>query len=980
MNDEKRLGMTSNSTTFAGQRSRRLANSVTVLAAMSFFAAGTVCAADDGTVAQLQAEIARLKQELAKSEQERAAQKGSQPAAPDAAAMGAATPSAGGAAAPQEENTSNLDKVVVRRAPLIEQTHDVPVSTSVVSGAELSRELAQDLSAFTKRTANITFNQNNTRGASISIRGLGKRAFAETEDPSVLVVVDGVSYGLTELGNFDFYDVASVEVARGPQGTLGGKGASAGVLTVTSRAPSFKPEASYDVTYGERDTVIANASFSNAVIDDLLAWRGSLHVDQARGYYVDAYNDRGNYTLYNKDRVAARTQFLLTPSPDVTVRVSGDFEPRAPQLQNGLNNYVDFPSVFADGSATDPNGVTPKARLVGFTNAKGVFFGPRSWFAGRGLTYGNYINSIVNSGTVNFDATQGQFVSEKGGSVQVDWTLGEHTLTSISAHRNFTFDARNDEGTPFDISKSGGGGVFYRQYSEELRDSARLSDFLDYQAGLFEFDTRDTIVSKSGFGSDAGAWYATNAQYNRLEGISNSTGLGDPTIGANRGAGGALLRDSLADVYRIANTFVTTQSDAIFGKLNWHFSNATTLATGLRIGREHRSTEDDATLVNNGIGAALNPVATSRGYQLGGFASDGTGGLLAGNSLAQLSLADSVANGYFGAPITATPGAAYGSLTPAQKAQVAAAKAVRAGQLGPLITGIKSYYTDTLYGLDVSPSHKFNENFTGYTTWQRGEKSGAAQNVNGATGEVRPEVTNSLELGLKSVLLNKTLYLNTDLFLLNIRDYQQAVRVVDTYQTQLNIANGQANPTAYASAQGNVSKVRVKGWEFDASYTGIRETTVRVSGAYNDARYVDYKNAAKPVELSYLTAPYIDESGKSLPGAPKWTVNVGAEYALPIFGDKLFHASFNTVFTSRYENDDTLSDFGWIPGHALTDASIGIGNQTNTFDVNFVVKNLADNRSHEQGLAVNSGSYSGGLYYEPYPYPRWWGVQVSGKL
>ena len=184
-------------------------------------------AADTPEVEALRAEVARLKAALARSGLD---SEGGPAPTPDIVAAPAVV-----------EEPDKLGEITIRARKAIDLTHDVPQSVSVVTGKELERELAQDLSAFAKRGANISFNQNNTRGASLSIRGVGKRSFTETQDPSVGIILDDVSFGLTQLGNFDFYDVESVEVARGPQGTLGGKGASSGVVTVNTRKPSFSP-------------------------------------------------------------------------------------------------------------------------------------------------------------------------------------------------------------------------------------------------------------------------------------------------------------------------------------------------------------------------------------------------------------------------------------------------------------------------------------------------------------------------------------------------------------------------------------------------------------------------------------------------------------------------------------------------------------------------------------------------------------------
>jgi iron complex outermembrane receptor protein len=921
-----------------------------VVAALGLLATGSLHAADAPTIADLQAEIARVLAENAKLKQALAAQaQGGSAAAPVAPAAEAPAPTPTVAAA--EEEPQALGAVTVRGKKKIELLKDVPLSVSVVSGAELDRELAQDLSAITKRSAGIQFNQNNTRGASLSIRGLGKRSFTETQDPSVGMVVDGVSYGLSQLANFDFYDVDSVDVTRGPQGTLGGKGASSGVVSVNTKRPSFYPSADYQITYGQRDTLIAKANLGGPIIDDLLAWRGSFVVDRSRGYYVNNFDT--NYSLYNKNRVSGRTQFLFTPTADFNVRVSFDLEPHAPQVQNGLTFYKNQPDRFADGSLTDPSGTTTRAKLTGFTNATGVYTPGRAWFAGRdfnGTPY-TYDNNYIGDNNLNFNENQGQTVHNKGGQIDLTWNVANHTLSSITATRKYTFDAHNDEGTPFDINRNGGGGVDYQQFSQEFKLKSKPGGAFDYVAGLFYLKTDDDIASKTGWGSDAGAWFATVGQYNTL----------DRNAGANRGAGLALLKDSLDDAVAKGDTVVHTKSSAIYGNATWHATDAVSLTGGLRLTHENRNTTDTRFLTANGAGAALNPVSV-RGVQLGGFNSTATGALAAGNSAAQLALADAVANRYFGA-------ASYGALTTAQLAQVAAAKALRAGQVGQLISGITSYYNDNLTTATLSPSYRFNDNVTGYTSWQYGEKSGSALNVNGLSANVRPEKTNAFEAGLKSSLLNNTLIVNADLFQMNIRDYQSTVRVVDDFTTQTNIANGQANPTAYVTAQGNVPKARARGLELDAVYSGIQNLSIRVSGAYTDARYISFPQAAKPDELGYLTAAYVDQSGLTLPGVAKWTGNVGAEYRAPVWADKQFHTSFNTAFTSRYNNSDTLSSYGYVPGNAITDFAIGLSTKSG-FDVSLIVKNLTDNRKHEPAW----------VSYAPNPYPRWYGLTFSGKL
>ncbi|MFL9710366.1 TonB-dependent receptor domain-containing protein [Methylobacillus sp. Pita1] len=957
-----------------------LKNFILAIGVMFIVGNSYLYAADEPSLSELQAENdriktenAKLKEELEKSRQALAAQgdvvyppESKSGASPDAVAQGQEPP--------------QLGSVVVQARSQLELVQDVPQSISVISGAELDRELGFDLGAITRRAAGIQFNQNNTRGASLSIRGLGKRSFTETQDPSVGLVVDGVPYGLTQLGNFDFYDIDNVEVSRGPQGTLGGLNYSAGGVTIRTKRPSFTPSADYQLVYGIRDTVVAKANLGGAIVEDVLAWRGSFIADRGRGFYDSDYDS--NYSFYNRNRLAGRAQFLLTPSENLSARFSFDLEPEAPQVENGLTVRKDQPYRYANGALTDPNGTTARAKLAGFYNNAGAFTPGRAWFQNRtyssnGKVHGPYTyDDYINNNRLLQNENQGQTVSNRGASAEINYFIPGHTLTSITGWRSYSFDAHNDEGTPFDINKNGGGGVDYRQYTQEFRIVSDPGEKIDYTAGYFAMKTEDSITSKTGYGSDAGAWFATTAQYNALE----------ANAGINRGSGLALLRDSLNDVYAIGETKVNTTHNAIYGQINWHLTEKLDLLTGLRITREDRTTEDTRILSASGSGSELNPVAV-RGVNLGGFASESfnakdpndpntdiSGNLTSANSTEQLQLADSAAAKFFGLDLStyANPGDAYNDLSVAQKRQIAAAKAIRANNIGQLSNGVKSSYRDVLVTAVVTPTYKVNDNLSVYTSFQYGEKSGSALNVNFVSANVRPEKTNAYEIGFKSNWLNDTLNLNANLFYMDIRDYQAAIRAVDEFATQTNIANNIANPITYATVQGNIKRAKSQGLELDAFYSGIPYTTVRFAGAYTDAKYVDFKNAAYPDELAYLQStqgPFTDQSGQTLPGVSKWTFNVGAEYRRPVWGSRIFHASFNTNYQSKYNNTDTNSSYGWIDPLARTDISIGL-QISKQFDLSLVGRNIFNDRSHEESWTS----------YSPYPYPRWIGISFSGKM
>jgi outer membrane receptor protein involved in Fe transport len=908
-----------------------------VLAGAALLSATPAYAAEP-TVAELQAEIARLKNIIANQGAGAAA------AAPAAAA---ASPAAGEPAvnAAPKEDEQTLGEVTVRSRKRLERLQDVPLSVSVVTGKELDRLQATDIKALTQRAANVSWNQGNQRTASLSIRGIGKQGQTEAQDPSVGLIVDGVNYAYNALSSsYDFTDVDSVEVTRGPQGTLLGKNTSVGVVNVTTRRPSFTPDASWSLTLGQKNTVLARYSAGGPIVDDLLAYRATVSISKGAGDIKNAYNNDITYT--NKDRVSGRVQFLLTPNPDFYARIALDAQPRGGETTNGRTINTPTPARYADGSV-NPLSTDTSTRLA------------RRWFQqDPSYTYaGNFLYGGGNN-TVNNDNQRPLVTGSNGASAELNWNLGTHNLTSITAYKDYHFNATNDEGTNYDVHRNSGGfWNDYRQASQELRLSSQPGGFVDYQAGVFLMAVNNKADYRKEWGNDAGAWYANAGQYSRLDADA---------------AGRYLMQNSLDRLQMSFNSpagfqSIENKSAAAFAQANWHLSEPLTLTTGLRFTREKRENTGNSLVHNYGNGAELNPVAIN-GVDFGGFNSNSSSGVLLANSAAQLALADALASKYFGTAAGAVPGAAYNSLSAVQKRQVADAKAIRLAQIGVIFKDTKAEpFKDTLPAFVVSPSYKFSKDLTGYVSWQYGEKAGISQLTNGVSNLVRKEKTNAFETGLKSAFLDRTLLVNANLFLMNIKDYQQAVRVLDTYTTTLN----NDGLLYYTTATGNVPKVQAKGLELDGAYSGIKDVTLRFSGAYTDARYKDFRNSAQPVENGYTgAAPYRDVTGQALPGASKYTFNAGADYRLPLWGNKEFHTSFNTAFNSRYNSDNTLSSYGWIGASSITDLALGLGKRDQSFDVSLLVKNAFNNDTPVLRTWNTTTPAT----------QRWFGLVVSGKL
>ncbi|MFZ6872651.1 TonB-dependent receptor [Undibacterium sp. Di27W] len=919
-----------------------------VLAGAALLASGSLHAADGPSVAELQAEIARLKEIIARQAISNAPATSTTSATSATSGQAASTASpataqAGKTAAPEEVDT--LGAVTVRSRNRIERLQDVPLSVSVVTGKELDRLQATDIGAIAQRVSNVSWNQGNQRTSSLSIRGIGKQGQTEAQDPSVGLIVDGVNYAYNALSSsYDFTDVEAVEVTRGPQGTLLGKNTSVGVINVTTRRPSFTPDASYSLTFGQNDTVQGRFSAGGSIIDDLLAWRGTLSVSKGAGDITNLYNKNITYT--NKDRVSGRVQFLLTPTKDFSARIAFDAQPRAGETTNGRTINTPTPTTFANGTANTLS-TDASTRLA------------RRWFTQLG-SY-TYQNDYLNGGgqnAVNNDYQRPLITGSNGASAELNWNLGTHTLTSITAYKDYHFNAVNDEGTPFDIYRNAGGfWNDYRQASQELRLTSQPGGKVDYQTGLFFLDVTNSADYRRQWANDAGAWFASASQYSTLD---------------KDGAGRYLLQNSLDGLNMSFNSpaglqKIRNKSAAAFAQADWHLNDDFTLTTGLRYTYENRTNTASTLLKDYGFAPELNPVAIN-GVQLGGFSSNSAGVLNAGNTASQLTLADQTANKYFGTTITGAAGSAYNSLSTAQKAQVAAAKALRQSQIGVLFNPVQAEaFKGGLPAFVISPSYKINDNVTGYASWQYGEKAGISQVTNGVSNLVKAEKTSAFEFGLKSALLDNKLILNAALFVMDIKDYQQAVRVLDVYTTNLN--NDGTN--YYTSATGNVPKVRAQGLEIDGVYSGLPNTLVRFSGAYNDARYKSFTNSAQPSENGYTgAAPYRDVSGQALPGAAKYSFNVGIDYRIPVLGNREFHASTNTLYNSKYNSDNALSDYGWVAAKSITDLAIGIGSRNQSYDLSLVLKNAFNDNTP---LLKTWNSFTPAV-------PRWIGVTLSGKL
>jgi hypothetical protein len=926
---------------------------------------------DTRSAAEIQAEVNRLQDQLERQQQALAAKYAAQPKTGSGSLTLATTSTtqAGGSTlssiASDADGASGLEEVHVTatkestRADRLNNEHDVPLSVSIVTGADLRQEDAFDVGSIMKRTADVNWNQGNQRTSSISLRGIGYITQNEAQLPSVGVQVDGVPYAFNPMtSNYNFFDVADVETTRGPQGTQGGLNNSLGTIAVNYNQPSFTPDSEYLVTVGDHQTVIGQYAVGGPVIDDLLAFRASVGVQKG---YGDIRNlDVTDQTYQNTDRTTARLQFLLTPIEDFSANLSVNLTPDAGEYTNNRTFNLPTPQYYVNGAPVWQNAAGKGVLAAGQVLT-------RSWFS-QNPNY-SYLNDYLygaGDNAVYIDGGYPVVTGGWGGSLKLDWNHGGVDLSSLTAIQQYHFNARNDEGTPFAVSTTG--GVYdnpYEQVSQEFKVKSTIGSFADYTAGLFAMRTRTNYQSFSNWLQDAGAYYANVPQYASLDADGN---------------GRYLLQNSLNATVKDTYEDIRNKTAALYGNITFHVTKALNVEAGARGSYDNRKDDGYSLLTDEGNGSALNPVSvkTAAGIlALGGYAVNATtfalsspnaivplaqavnGVQYAAGTLTQGQLANLVAQQYYNAN--------YASLNKTQLTQLYNAQKLRAAQIGTLWNDVQAQtYNKITPTIFFSPSYKFNEEETGYVSYQHGEKAGVSQIVNGESLLAPTEKTDAYEVGLKSSLLHGTLVANADVYWMNIHNYQQTALVFDPYTTALN-NNG---TDAYVSATGSAPWVISRGGEFDVAYQGIRNLTVRFSGAWTDAFYKSFPVGAKSPDLGYLTGPYVSYNGKVLPGAAKFSGDLGADYRLPVFGNKVAHIGFDTLYRSTSNLDTTLSAYSWVPGNSITDAHLGFGREDGKFDVSLVVKNLTNNN-----VPITKSWNS----FEP-AFARWYGLQVTGKL
>jgi iron complex outermembrane receptor protein len=374
-----------------------------------------------------------------------------------------------------------LDEIVVTARKRSENLQDVATSISALSSGQLAVRFDSDVRDFANFAPNVLIDdtQQGPGGvASVTIRGIGVADVEKAIDPTVGVVLDDIYFGTSSGGLIRAIDIDRVEVLRGPQGTLFGRNAIAGVINLTRSRPTQELTGKFRATY---------SSFNSLDLEGLLSFGLT---DWASVKFTGAHRTTDGYifnTLQNQDGQrsdfsAFGVQLLLNPTPDLEISISFDDQ----------NTRQDPPQLSNLSQATSLLGSPPVARpnlfcsvLQQCSPAPGVpQQGNRYESISNGpLGMNAFFDSNLLIGKVRYDISS---------DLEIQYIFGRY-LTDEAITQDF-------DGTPLTLFHTDRPAV-YEQDTHELRLTKSGDGPINLVAGLYYWDSSYQIdlVSFIGF-------------------------------------------------------------------------------------------------------------------------------------------------------------------------------------------------------------------------------------------------------------------------------------------------------------------------------------------------------------------------------------------------------------------------------------------------------------------------------------------------
>lgn len=872
------------------------------------------------------------------------------------------------------EDASDEPEIVVTAQGRAQALSDVPVAISAVNAETLQNSGANDIRQLNQVAPSLLVSSTSSEAnGSARIRGIGTVGDNPGLESSVPVFIDGVyrsrsGIGLNELGEID-----RIEVQRGPQGTLGGRNSSAGLISIYSKKPEFQFGGTAEATYGNYNFVRLGGSVTGPLSDTLAARLDGVYV-RRDGFYKDTTN---NTDVNDRNRLFLRGQLLFEPSDDLSIRVIGDYTWReekccaAIYVDRTVNPFVgDLNNLSSPLTPLQANGnnIINVLRdlgqpLAGFTPGydRTIYVSPGRSYAGKTKDYGV--------------------------SAEVNWDLGGAELTSITAYREYRSGQGSDtDYGAVDILYRAPSDNAYRQFhtfTQELRLRGEAFDGkLDWLVGGFYANEKLTVRDNLRFGSQYGR-FATC----RLVSGGGLAGLYSPTspgcLAARPAAFGAASPTIYAafDALDALNDRGTINERYFQNGTNWalfthnivHITDKLDLTLGLRYTNDKK--DFNATFTNDNTACT-----TVQG--------------LVSPFLTNPSLA-AVAGGLIGLSCQGNSTAELNNVSISSDR----------GEDEWTGTGILSYRpTDDLML---------------YASYSRGYKAGGFNldrlalkapiptfaSVGGAQALVNnlkfeAELVNSYEIGAKyatgpfsaSLTLFQSDFSNFQLNTFNGAVY--LVQSINGCKTSLGGADRDLSAATGACPAGDVGwGVRAQGIELEAALRPADDFRVTAGMTYSKTKYrndVVGSSTGAPLDPALRYLP-----GRNMSNAPEYVVTASMAYT-PEIGNSGMSALFyvDGRLTSDYNTGSDLFPQKGQDGYAIVNARVGIRGADEAWSLEFWAQNLF-NKDYAQ-VAFNSPFQAGGagapftdannfpggrqIFSQFLAEPRTYGVTLRGKF
>ncbi len=207
-----------------------------------------------------------------------------------------------------------LETVTVTSSKIGGDVQNIPIAITALSQEQLTATQTTGGPDLVKQVPNLTFTKTNFTGYSIQIRGIGTQAISVTTDPAVAVAFNDIPFIRNHFFEQEFYDVGQVEVLRGPQGTLYGRNATAGVVNLSSAKPTDQFEALASADIGNYENRRLEGMINVPIIDDRLDLRVAGEWTKRNGY---SFNDVSDHSIDGRDLWSSRVTLGWKPLPDI---------------------------------------------------------------------------------------------------------------------------------------------------------------------------------------------------------------------------------------------------------------------------------------------------------------------------------------------------------------------------------------------------------------------------------------------------------------------------------------------------------------------------------------------------------------------------------------------------------------------------------------------------------------------------------------